>query len=100
MLGSVLFAALFLLDGLVESKILTGAFFESHWGYHMLNVLMSALLAVGVLGLFARQARTLREAREGWVLPFLRRVRAGGTGRASHHCVRAGGRRGVNARVA
>lgn len=55
-LGGVLLAVLFLLDELAIAGVLTGALFESHWGYHVLNVPMNMLLTIGVLGLFAHQA--------------------------------------------
>lgn len=55
MLGGALFMVLFAVGLLVESKVIGGGFFESHWGYHSVDVPVNALLAAGVLGLYLRQ---------------------------------------------
>lgn len=55
MVGGVLFAALFAVGVLVESKIIGGVFFESHWGYHSLDAPVNVLLAASVLGLYRWQ---------------------------------------------
>lgn len=69
--GGVLFAALFAADLLVESRVLEGAFFESHWGYHSLDAPVSALLAAGVLGLYLWQREDFGKlGKTGFYLAF------------------------------
>lgn len=71
MAGGVLFVALFAAGLLVESKVLGGAFFESHWGYHMLNAPVNTLLAVGVLGLYLWQREDFGKlGKAGFYLAF------------------------------
>lgn len=69
--GGVLFAALFAAGLLVESGVLGGAFFESHWGYHSLDAPVNALLATGVLGLYLWQRKDFGKlGKAGFCLAF------------------------------